>query len=84
MGVTGVRDNIDTDLESIIREIRSVTNTPVAIGFGISAPDQAKALGSISDGVIVGSAIVKIIERYGQSAAPYIYDYVKSMKSALY
>ncbi|MCL1876167.1 MAG: tryptophan synthase subunit alpha [Synergistaceae bacterium] len=83
MGVTGVRDNIDTDLESIIKDIRAATDTPVAIGFGISTPEQAKALGGISDGVIVGSAIVKIIERHGVNAAPYLYDYVKSIKCEL-
>jgi tryptophan synthase alpha chain len=83
MGVTGVRDSIDTDLESIIIDIRSVTDIPVAIGFGISTPEQAGRFGGISDGVIVGSAIVKIIEQHGQNAAPYIYEYVKSMKSAL-
>ncbi|MCL2146669.1 MAG: tryptophan synthase subunit alpha [Synergistaceae bacterium] len=79
MGVTGVRENIDTDLKSIIADIRSVTNTPVAIGFGISTPEQARKFGSISDGVIVGSAIVKIIEQHGQNAAQYIYEYVKTM-----
>ena len=83
MGVTGVRDSIDTDLESIIKEIRSATGTPVAVGFGISTPEQAGKFGGISDGVIVGSAIVKIIERHGQDAARHIYEYVKSMKSAL-
>ena len=83
MGVTGVRENIDTDLKSIIEDIRAVTDTPVAIGFGISTPEQARKFGSISDGVIVGSAIVKIVEQHGQNAAPYLYEYVKSMKSAL-
>ncbi|MCL1940602.1 MAG: tryptophan synthase subunit alpha [Synergistaceae bacterium] len=83
MGVTGVRDNIDTDLESMIREIRSVTDTPVAVGFGISVPEQAKKFGAISDGVIVGSAIVRIIEQHGQNAAPHVYEYVKSMKDVL-
>jgi tryptophan synthase alpha chain len=83
MGVTGIRDNIDTDLETIIGDIRAVTDTPVAVGFGISTPEQAKKLGSISDGVIVGSAIVKTIAQHGLNAAPYIYEYVKSMKTAL-
>ena len=82
MGVTGVRDSIDTDLETIVKDIRAVTDTPVAIGFGVSTPEQAKSLGGLSDGVIVGSAIVKIIERHGKNAAPYLYEYVKSMKSA--
>ena len=69
MGVTGVRSEIKTDLP--------------AIGFGISTPEQAKAMASISDGAIVGSAIVKIIAKYGKDAAPYIGEYVKSMKEAV-
>ena len=68
MGVTGVR---------------TVTDVPCAIGFGISTPEQAKAMASISDGAIVGSAIVKIIAKYGKDAAPYIGEYVKSMKEAV-
>jgi len=83
MGVTGIRENIDTDLVSIISDIRTFTDTPVAIGFGISSPEQASKYGAISDGVIVGSAIVKIIAQHGQNSAPYIYEYVKSMKEAL-
>ena len=63
--------------------IRTVTDVPCAIGFGISTPEQAKAMASISDGAIVGSAIVKIIAKYGKDAAPYIGEYVKSMKEAV-
>ncbi len=83
MGVTGVRSNISTDLAPIIGHIREVTDVPCAIGFGISNPEQAKAMASISDGAIVGSAIVKIVEKYGKDAGPYIYDFVKSMKDAV-
>lgn len=83
MGVTGVRKEITTDLDSIIKLIKEVTNTPTAIGFGINTPEQAKKYSEIADGVIVGSAIVKIIEKYGKNAPSYVYDYVKSMKSAM-
>lgn len=83
MGVTGVRKEIKTDLDSIVKVVKESTDTPCAIGFGISTPEQAKKFSKISDGVIVGSAIVKIIARYGSDAAPYIYDYVKSMKDAV-
>ena len=83
MGVTGVRQEITTDLEGIIKHIRQVTDTPVAIGFGISTPEQAKAMAAVSDGAIVGSAIVKIIARYGTEAGPELYKYVKSMKEAV-
>ncbi len=83
MGVTGVRSEIKTDLASIVESIRKATDTPCAIGFGISTPEQAGKMAGISDGAIVGSAIVRIVEKYGTEAAPYLYDYVKSMKEAV-
>ena len=83
MGVTGVRSEIKTNLPAIVESIRAVTDVPCAIGFGISTPEQAKAMAAISDGAIVGSAIVKIIAKYGKDAAPYIGEYVKSMKEAV-
>lgn len=83
MGVTGVRSEIKTDLGAIVESIRKVTDVPCAIGFGISTPEQAKAMAAVSDGAIVGSAIVKIIAQYGDKAAPEIYKYVKSMKDAV-
>ncbi len=83
MGVTGVRNEITTDLSSIIESIRSATDTPCAIGFGISTPKQAKEMAAISDGAIVGSAIVKLIAEHGTEAAPFLYEYVKSMKEAV-
>ena len=83
MGVTGVRKEINTDLGSMISNIRSVTDTPCAIGFGISTPEQAKKMAALSDGAIVGSAIVRIIAQYGKEATPYLYDYVKEMKEAV-
>lgn len=83
MGVTGVRSEIKTDLGAIVKSIREVTDTPCAIGFGISTPEQAKKMAAVSDGAIVGSAIVRIIARSGAQAGPEIYQYVKSMKDAV-
>lgn len=83
MGVTGVRSEIRTDLAAIIDKIKQYATVPVAVGFGISSPEQAEAIGAISDGVIVGSAIVKIIETYQKDAAKPLYEYVKGMKTAL-
>ena len=82
-GVTGVRDTIATDLAAMVAEVRQVTKVPVAVGFGIASPQQASEIGAQADGVIVGSAIVKIIEQYGKDAAAPLYEYVKSMKQAL-
>ncbi|MBR1798117.1 MAG: tryptophan synthase subunit alpha [Clostridiales bacterium] len=83
LGVTGVRSEIKTDLESIVKVIRENTSVPCAIGFGISTPEQAAKMSSISDGAIVGSAIIKILEKYGKDAAPYVGEYVKSMVEAI-
>ncbi len=83
MGVTGIRNEITTDVDSIIKTIRTSTSVPCAVGFGINTPEQAKHFASISDGVIVGSAIVKIIEKYGQNSPEYVYNYVKEMKDSI-
>jgi len=83
LGVTGMRDEIKTDLESIVKVVRENTDLPCAIGFGISTPEQAKKMADISDGVIVGSAIIKFLEKYGKDAPGYIGEYVKSMKDAI-
>lgn len=83
MGVTGVRNEIKTDLASIVESIRKATDVPCAIGFGISTPQQAGDMAAVSDGSIVGSAIVKIIAANGKEAAPKLYEYVKSMKEAV-
>ena len=83
LGVTGERSEIKTDLSSIVKIIRDNTNVPCAIGFGISTPEQAKSMADISDGAIVGSAIVKLLEQYGTAAPKYIGEYVKKMKDAI-
>ncbi len=83
LGVTGVRSEIDTDLASIVKVVRENTDVPCAIGFGISTPEQAKKMADISDGAIVGSAIVKLIERYGKASPGYVGGYVRSMKDAM-
>ena len=83
MGVTGVRSQITTDIAGMVEEIRAVTDTPCAIGFGISTPKQAGEMAHYADGVIVGSAIVRLIEQYGEAAGEEIYRYVSDMKAAI-
>ena len=83
LGVTGVRSEIKTDLDSMIAAIRKVTDIPVAVGFGINTTDQAANIAKIADGVIVGSAIVKMIAKYGTHAEQHIYTYVRMMKEAV-
>ena len=83
LGVTGARQEITTDLASIVSVVRQNTTVPCAIGFGISTPEQARKMADLSDGAIVGSAIIKLLEKYGKDAPAYIGAYVKSMKDAL-
>ena len=83
LGVTGVRSEIKTDLASIVASVRANTKIPCAIGFGISTPAQAKTMANISDGAIVGSAIIKIIAKHGEAAPQFVGDYVREMKAAM-
>ncbi|MBO6054296.1 MAG: tryptophan synthase subunit alpha [Oscillospiraceae bacterium] len=83
LGVTGTRSSIDTDLGEIIRGIRENAKVPFAIGFGISNPEQAKKMAALSDGVIVGSAIVSLIGRYGKDAPSHVGAFVEEMKQAV-
>ncbi|HPD00089.1 MAG TPA: tryptophan synthase subunit alpha [Acetivibrio sp.] len=83
MGVTGVRAEIGNDAEDMIKQVKEVKDIPCAIGFGISTPEQAARMSKFSDGVIVGSAIVKIVGQYGIDCIPHVVDYVRKMKSAV-
>ena len=83
LGVTGMRSDIKTDIASIVQQIRQYTDVPVAVGFGISTPEQAKAMAEVSDGAIVGSAIVKQIGEWGPNGEEELYQYVHSMVEAV-
>lgn len=83
LGVTGVRSEIKTDIPSLVKLVRENASVPCAVGFGISTPEQAAKMASVSDGAIVGSAIIKLIAQYGKDAAKPVGEYVKSMKDAL-
>jgi len=83
LGVTGVRSEIKSGIETIVTQAKEVTDIPCVIGFGISGPEQAKNMAAIADGVIVGSAVVKIIEQYGSDCIEPVKQFVKSMKDAI-
>lgn len=83
LGVTGVRSNITTDIEGMIRLVKEAKDIPAAVGFGISTPEQAAKIAQYADGVIVGSAIVKLCAKYGTECTPYVAEYVKQMKDAI-
>ena len=83
LGVTGTRTEITTNVGEMVELVKKAKDIPCAIGFGISTPEQAKKMATSADGVIVGSAIVKIIAKYGREAAQPVFEYVKSMKDAI-
>ena len=83
MGVTGIRNEINTDISSMVQLVKQVNDIPCAVGFGISTPEQAEKMAGVSDGAIVGSAIVKLVARYGKNSIEKVSDYVKSMKEAV-
>lgn len=83
LGVTGVRETLTTNIGEMIKDVRKVTDIPCAIGFGISTPEQAKEMAAISDGAIVGSAIVKIVAKYGKDAIGPVSEYISEMKKAV-
>ena len=83
LGVTGMRNRITTDIGAMTEIIRKNTDIPCAVGFGISTPEQAAEMASLSDGVIVGSAIVRMLAEYGKDASEKIEAYVGEMKRAV-
>ena len=83
MGVTGVRSEITTDIGAIVELVRKSTSIPCAVGFGISTPEQAAKMAGLSDGAIVGSAIVRLIHESGPDAPNAVRRYVSSMTRGL-
>lgn len=82
LGVTGVRSEITTDIGEMVKLVRENSDLPCAVGFGISTPEQAERMARDADGVIVGSAIVKICKEYGKDCVPHVAEYVRQMKAA--
>ncbi len=83
LGVTGVRSEIKTDIGEIVSLAKSVSDIPCAVGFGISTPEQAKTMSQQADGIIIGSAIVRIVAQYGKDSVQPVGEYVKSISRAL-
>lgn len=83
LGVTGTRNEITTDIGAMVKLVKENTDIPCAVGFGISTPEQAKKMAGLADGVIIGSAIVKLIAQYGHDSIPYIAEYVSNIKGAI-
>jgi tryptophan synthase alpha chain len=84
-GVTGERRDLPPDLAEHLRALRAVTTKPVCVGFGISTPEHAAMVGALADGVIVGSAIVRLVERHanGPELIPEVGDFIAALKAPL-
>jgi tryptophan synthase alpha chain len=83
LGVTGTRSNINTNIAELILEAKKVSCVPCVVGFGISTPEQARHMAALSDGVIVGSAIVKRVAEYGKDSTGPVAAFIKEMKSEM-
>ena len=83
LGVTGVRSEITTDIGAMVKLVKQAKDIPCAVGFGISTPEQAALMAAHADGVIVGSAIVRLCAEYGKDCVPHVADYVRAMKKAI-
>ena len=83
LGVTGVRSDINSNIDDLIKDVKKVSSVPCAVGFGISTPEQARDMAVISDGVIVGSAIVRIIGEFGRDCVEPVKEFVKQLKDSI-
>ena len=83
LGVTGVRAEITTDIGAMVRLVKAERDIPCAVGFGVSTPAQARQMAQQADGVIVGSAIMKLVAAHGRDSVPVVAEYIRSMKAAV-
>ncbi|NML05292.1 tryptophan synthase subunit alpha [Sphingomonas sp. G-3-2-10] len=82
-GITGLQQAAQDSIESAVGRLKSATDLPVAVGFGVRTPDQAAAIARVADGVVVGSAIIEIIAEHGEGAPEPVRAYIHSLKSAI-
>lgn len=83
LGVTGVRSDLGADAGEMIRRVKKISSVPCAVGFGISTPEQARMMAALSDGVIVGSAIVKKVAEHGRDCVGPVGLFVRELKAAV-
>jgi len=83
LGVTGMRHEIQTNVADMINQVRVVSSVPCAVGFGISMPQQAHEMSMISDGIIVGSAIVKLVAEHGRNSVEPVKQFIHDMKAKI-
>jgi tryptophan synthase alpha chain len=82
-GITGKQQAAQASIDEAVAKLKAATDLPIAVGFGVRSPEQAAAIGAVADGVVVGSAIVEIVGKYGTAAAPHVRDFVATLRAAL-
>jgi len=82
-GITGKQQAAQASIEDAVAKLKAATDLPIVVGFGVRSPEQAAAIGAVADGVVVGSAIVEIVGKYGKDAAPHVRDFVGTLRTAL-
>jgi tryptophan synthase alpha chain len=82
-GITGKQQAQQASIEEAVARLKQATDLPVAVGFGVRTPDQARAIGRVADGVVVGSAIVEIVAEHGAAAPAPVAAYIKTLSAAL-
>ena len=82
-GITGLQQAAQTSIDEAVARLKSATDLPVAVGFGVRTPDQAANIARVADGVVVGSAIVELIAQHGMDAAGPVREYVASLSKAI-
>jgi tryptophan synthase alpha chain len=78
-----MRDELGSSVSHMVERVRAISSVPCAVGFGISTPEQASDMASVADGVIIGSAIVRIVAEYGRDSVEHVTRYAKSIKKAI-
>jgi tryptophan synthase alpha chain len=82
-GITGKQQAVQASIDEAVAKLKAATDLPIAVGFGVRSPEQAAAIGAVADGVVVGSAIVEIVGKYGTAAGPHVRDFVATLRAAL-
>ena len=82
-GITGKQQAQQASIDEAVAQLKRATELPVAVGFGVRTPEQARAIGRVADGVVVGSAIVEIVAEYGVAAAAPVATYIRTLSAAL-
>jgi tryptophan synthase alpha chain len=82
-GITGKQQAAQDSIEAAVARLKAATDLPVAVGFGVRTPEQAAAIGRVADGVVVGSAIIDLVEKHGADAPAAVQAYIQSLSDAL-